>query len=148
MKNETENFKSAVDFCLGYILISHFNMHFSTSSTFALFWGPKLQCQLPDIISARPMTRLWSGLAAQGRGGPWSQTDPLGTLGGLQMGWVSGDTALPTPSGHVGACAEFAVCGLLRTGTFEKLFAHFNVLNPAISMKGEWEFLLRNFIHV
>ena len=43
-------------------------MHFATSSDFALFWGPKLQRQLPDIIPARPMSRLWSGLAAQGRG--------------------------------------------------------------------------------
>lgn len=63
-----ENFKSAVDFCLGYI--SHFNMRFSTSSNFPLFWGSKLQCQLPDVIPAGPVTRLWSGLAARGRGNP------------------------------------------------------------------------------
>lgn len=73
-------------------------MHFSTSSHFVLLWGSKLQCQLADMIPARAMTRLLSGLAAQGRGGPGIQADPLGTLGGTadEMGLRGHSSSYPS----------------------------------------------------
>lgn len=69
------------------------------------------------------------------------------------MGWAADGMGLRgyTSSqsfGHVGACADFAVCGLLCTKTFEKFSAHFNVLNAATLVEQYQEFLLRNVIYL
>lgn len=55
-----------------------------------LFSGTRIAVLALKHYSAKPMTQLWSGVAAPGQGIPWSyQTDPLGTSGCTAMGYVS-----------------------------------------------------------